>query len=77
MKDLVKDIKCIMADENVSQGDLAVALGTKRQNISQMLNRNPQTIRLDNVQKMADALGYDLELVRKEQGNESEKRTDD
>lgn len=56
-------IKKAMKKEGVTQTEMAVALGLKRQNnVSAMLN-GYMTER--NAEKMLDFLGYEIEIVKK------------
>lgn len=56
-------IKTIMAHKGISQSKMATLIGVKAQsNITGMLNR-ATTIKLSNVEKMVNALGYKIMVV--------------
>lgn len=56
-------IKLIMTRKGISQSKMATLIGVKSQsNITGMLNR-ATTIKLSNVEKMANALGYKIMIV--------------
>lgn len=56
----------IMEKENVNQTELAARMGCVRQNVSQMLNRGTVNMRYDSFFKLADTLGYEI-ILRKKQ----------
>ena len=44
-------IRCILEEEKMTQQDLADRMGTARQNVSQLLNRNAKSMRYDSFAK--------------------------
>ena len=62
--DSVKIVRSIMEREKLNQQELADKMGVARQNVSQALNRNRNSMRFDNFEKMVSALGYEI-IVRK------------
>lgn len=57
-------IRQLLEKEGINQKELADKMGITRQNISQMLNRNTQSMRFDSFDRMATALNYEI-VVRK------------
>lgn len=57
-------IRCILEEEKMTQQDLADRMGTKRQNVSQLLNRNAKSMRYDSFAKTVSALGYEIILKK-------------
>lgn len=57
-------IRRLLEKEGVNQKELAERMGVVRQNVSQALNRNTVSMRFDNFERMASALGYEI-VVRK------------
>lgn len=57
-------IRTILEQENLNQKELADRMGTIRQNVSQMLNRNTVSMRYSSFYNMVEALGYEI-VVRK------------
>lgn len=62
----VELIRELLEEEKLNQQQLADRMGIMRQSVSQMLNRGKGNIRLDNFEKMLTALGYELEVVKKQ-----------
>lgn len=62
----VELIRELLEEEKLNQQQLADRMGVMRQSVSQMLNRGKGNIRLDNFEKMLSALGYELEVVKKQ-----------
>lgn len=64
--DVTKEIKMIMLEENLNQDDLAKLLETTQSNISKKFNSN--NYRVNELEKIANLLGYKLELkfIKKE-----------
>ena len=48
----------------MTQQDLADRMGTSRQNVSQLLNRNAKSMRYDSFAKTVSALGYEIVLKK-------------
>ena len=57
-------IRCILEEEKMTQQDLADRMGTSRQNVSQLLNRNAKSMRYDSFAKTVSALGYEIVLKK-------------
>ncbi len=57
-------IRCILEEEKMTQQDLADRMGTARQNVSQLLNRNAKSMRYDSFAKTVSALGYEIILKK-------------
>lgn len=57
-------IRCILEEEKMTQQDLADRMGTARQNVSQLLNRNAKSMRYDSFAKTVLALGYEIILKK-------------
>ena len=57
-------------ESNISQSELAKRVGIARSTIARM-ERNLHSISLSKFSKMLDALGYKLEIIEKEDINES------
>lgn len=55
-----KEIKKILIDEDLTQGDLAEKIGTSQQNFNAKLKRDNFSNK--EMQEMADALGYELKI---------------
>lgn len=58
--DITKKIKTALAYADMSQQDLAEALGTSNQNVSQRINRG--TLNANDLERIAEACGAELEL---------------
>lgn len=58
-------IRTILEQENISQKELADRMGTIRQNVSQMLNRNTVSMRYRSFYNMIEALGYEIVVQKK------------
>lgn len=56
----VEQFRILMERENKTVADIAVIIGTSRQNLNQKLNRN--NIVEKDMEALADALGYKLEI---------------
>ena len=68
-------IRTVMAEEKITQKELATALGmVGQQSIGNMLARQ-NSIRLDNFVKIMDAMGYKV-VVKKKLGESEERRVD-
>lgn len=63
--DAVKIIRRLLEKEGLNQKELADIMGTTRQNVSQMLNRNKSSMRFDGFAKMVQALGYEITVRKK------------
>lgn len=61
--DFNKTIKKILIDRDLSLKDIAEKIGDSSQNLVQKLNR--ETIRLQDAEKILDALNLKLEIVDK------------
>ena len=57
-------IRWILEEEKMTQQDLADRMGTSRQNVSQLLNRNAKSMRYDSFAKTVSALGYEIVLKK-------------
>lgn len=57
-------IRCILEEEKMTQQDLADRMGTTRQNVSQLLNRNAKSMRYDSFAKAVSALRYEIILKK-------------
>lgn len=55
-----KQIKKILIDEDLTQGDLAEKIGTSQQNFNAKLKRDNFSNK--EMQEIADALGYELKI---------------
>lgn len=60
-------IKFILSSERMRQSDLAIALGVTPANVSQLLNKH-SNLTLKTIERIADALGYEAEVVFKKVG---------
>ena len=58
-------IKCAMKAKKVTQGEVANRIGTGQSNLSMQLKSGNRMI-VDNLLKMANACGYDIALVDRE-----------
>ena len=58
--DFSKMVKKILIDEDMNMGQLADKLDTSQQNLSAKLKRNNPS--LNEMQEIADALGYELKI---------------
>lgn len=57
---IAKEIKKILIDEELNQGDLAERLGTSQQNMNAKLKRDNFSNK--EMQEIAEALGYELKI---------------
>lgn len=57
----VEQYKILLEREKKTVADVALTLGTSRQNLNQKLNRNNLTER--DMERLANAIGYDLSLI--------------
>lgn len=55
-----KEIKKILIEEDLTQGDLAERIGTSQQNFNAKLKRDNFSNK--EMQEIADALGYELKI---------------
>ena len=63
--DPVKIVRSILEQEELNQQELADKMGVARQNVSQALNRNRNSMRFDNFERMVHALGYEIVARKK------------
>ena len=63
-EDAAAIIKKLMADEKVTQTELANRLGILRQNVNQMLTRSKE-MKYKSFRNMVAALGYEIFLTKK------------
>ena len=57
-EDIKKDINILLIKEGLQKKDIAEKLGISRQGLTNILNKKHITI--DDVTKIADAMGYDV-----------------
>ena len=57
---IIKDIKILLLKENMNQTEIANKIGTTQANLSKKFKNN--TLYSKDIEKIADALGYDLKL---------------
>ena len=60
MINIEKEIKKILIDENLNVSKLANLLNTSNQNLADKLKRN--NLKLNDLQEIANVLGYDIEI---------------
>lgn len=60
MINIEKEIKKILIDENLNVSKLANLLNTSSQNLTAKLKRN--NLKLNDIQEIANALGYHVEI---------------
>jgi transcriptional regulator with XRE-family HTH domain len=58
--DIAREIRILLAKENLKVSDLARLMDTSHQNISNILNRNNPTLSV--LENMVDALGYEIKI---------------
>ncbi len=66
--DAAEIIRRLLEKEGLNQQELADKIGVTRQTVSQALNRNRTSMRFDNFERMASALGYEI-IMRKNRNN--------
>ena len=67
-KQLLTDIEKSMAEEDMSQGEVARRIGSLRHNVNQVL-AGKKGATFDHLLKMAEGIGLDVEMkVRKKKG---------
>ncbi|ADZ83605.1 helix-turn-helix domain-containing protein [Cellulosilyticum lentocellum] len=59
--DISKEIRILLAQEDLKVSDLARLMDTSHQNITNILNKNNPTI--SKVEEMANALGYKMNIT--------------
>ena len=59
--DTAKEIRILLAQENLKASDLARLLNTSHQNLNNILRRNNPSIKV--IEDMASALGYDTTIT--------------
>ena len=57
---IIEDIKILLLKENMNQTEIANKIGTTQANLSKKLKNN--TLYSRDIEKIANALGYDLRL---------------
>ena len=64
--DIAKEIRILLAKENLKVSDLARLMDTSHQNVANTLNRNNPTMSV--LEDMINALGYDIQInfIKKE-----------
>ncbi|MBR1386505.1 MAG: helix-turn-helix transcriptional regulator [Bacilli bacterium] len=67
--DLICEYIKIRYESKVSQRDLAKKIGIAQSTIARM-EKNMHSMSISNFTKLLDALGYKLEIVKKEESNE-------
>ena len=67
--DLICEYIKIRYESKMSQRDLASKIGIAQSTIARM-EKNMHSMSISNFTKLLDALGYKLEIVKKEVGNE-------
>ena len=68
--DLICEYKKIRYESDISQRELASRIGIAQSTIARM-EKNMHSMSIGNFTKLLDALGYKLEIVKKEDINES------
>lgn len=66
--DIAKEVRVMLAKENIKVADLARLMNTSHQNLTNILNKNNPTI--TKIEEMADALGYKVEINFKKRAAE-------
>lgn len=59
-RNLVTELKKLMLDEDISQRQVAEALGIKPQSLNTLLNK--KNFSFEDCQKILETMGYDLEF---------------
>lgn len=59
--DIAKEIRILLAKENLKVSDLARLMGTSHQNLTNILNKNNPTA--SKIEEIADALGYKAKIT--------------
>ena len=67
--DLICEYIKLRNESNISQSELAKRIGIARSTIARM-EKNMHSMSISNFTKLLDTLGYKLEIVKKEVGNE-------
>ena len=67
--DLICKCTKIRYESNISQRELASKIGIAQSTIARM-EKNMHSMSISNFTKLLDALGYKLEIVKKEKSNE-------
>ena len=67
----VEQYKILLERENKTVADVAALIGTTRQNLNQKLNRN--NLSEKDMEQLASAIGYDLQIIMKKYDRESRK----
>ena len=67
--DLISEYIKIRYESKMSQRDLAKKIGIAQSTIARM-EKNMHSMSISNFTKLLDALGYKLEIVKKEETNE-------
>lgn len=62
-------LKQVMEDEKLSQTDLATMVGISRQSIQQSLNQKSKNMRVATFTRIANAIGWDVALVKRTGGD--------
>lgn len=62
INDTTKDIKKLLVDADMNQSSLAEKAGTSKQYVNRLLNSDRDVIN-GMFLKLADALGYDIQIV--------------
>ncbi len=58
-------ISGIMEEKNFSNTKLANDIGMSRQSLHQIMSRNPDGMKLNTFQKILEAMGYEIQVVKK------------
>ena len=61
--DIAREVRILLAKENLKVSDLARRLDTSHQNISNILSKNNLTI--NKIEDIANALGYEIDIIFK------------
>ena len=69
--DAASAVKEVMDHEHVNQTKLAEMCGMNRQAVQQSINRKSRNMRVTTMEKLLNAMGYELAIVRKEGGGHS------
>ena len=67
--DLICEYIKLRNESNISQSELSKRVGIARSTIARM-EKNMHSMSISNFTKLLDALGYKLEIVKKEESNE-------
>lgn len=58
--DIAKEIRILLAQEDLKVSELARLMNTSHQNITNVLNRNNPTLKI--IMEIANAIGYDTNI---------------